>query len=98
MEIGSYAFKLCSGVFSESELVGYGVFEPASGDVTQIAVDKQFRRRGIGSLLFLKMLESNQHNSIKIINTDIECNSITAFLKSKNIEPAGKQFEMKKKL
>lgn len=89
---------ICLGVFSESKLVGYGIFEPVSGDVTQIAVDKQFRRRGIGSLLFLKMLESNKHSSIKIINTDIRCNSITAFLKSKNIEPAGKQFEMKKKL
>lgn len=74
------------------------MFEPASGDVTQIAVDKQFRRRGIASLLFHKMLESNQHSFIKIINTDIECDSIKAFLKSKNIEPAGKQFEMKMKL
>lgn len=89
---------ICLGVFSECRLVGYGVFEPASGDVTQIAVDKQFRRRGIASLLFHKMLESNQHSSIKIINTDIECDSIKAFLKSKNIEPAGKQFEMKMKL
>lgn len=85
---------ICLGVFVE----GYGVFEPMSGDVTQIAVDKQFRRRGIASLLFHKMLESNQHSSIKIINTDIECDSIKAFLKSKNIEPAGKQFEMKMKL
>lgn len=89
---------ICLGVFSESKIMGYGVFEPVTGDVTQIAVDKQFRRRGIGSLLWNKMLESNQHSSIKIINTDIECDSITAFLKSKNIEPAGKQFEMKKKL
>ncbi|MBW9277316.1 GNAT family N-acetyltransferase [Bacteroides fragilis] len=89
---------ICLGVFSESKLVGYGVFEPVSGDVTQIAVAKEHRRKGIGSLLFQKMLESNKHNSIKIINTDIDCNSITAFLKSKNIEPAGKQFEMIKKL
>lgn len=89
---------ICLGVFSEGSLIGYGVFEPMSGDVTQIAVDKQFRRRGVGSLLFQKMLESNKHSSIKIINTDIECNSITAFLQSKNIEPAGKQFEMIKRL
>lgn len=89
---------ICLGAFSESKLVGYGVFEPVSGDVTQIAVAKEHRRKGIGSLLFQKMLESNKHNSIKIINTDIDCNSITAFLKSKNIEPAGKQFEMIKKL
>ncbi len=86
------------GVFSEGNLIGYGVFEPTSGDVTQIAVDKQFRRRGVGSLLFQKMLESNRHSSIKIINTDVECHSITAFLQSKNIEPAGKQFEMIKRL
>lgn len=89
---------ICLGVFSESKLIGYGVFEPLSGDVTQIAVDKPFRRKGIGSLLFQKMLENNKHSSIKVINTDLECDSITAFLKSKNIEPAGKQFEMIKKL
>ncbi|MFR3331979.1 MAG: GNAT family N-acetyltransferase [Odoribacter splanchnicus] len=89
---------ICFGVFSEDNLIGYGVFEPISGDVTQIAVDKQFRRRGVGSLLFQKMLESNKCSSIKIINTALECHSITAFLRSKNIEPAGKQFEMIKKL
>lgn len=89
---------ICLGVFSEGNLIGYGVFEPTSGDVTQIAVDKQYRRRGVGSLLFQKMLESNKHSSLKIINTDIECHSITAFLQSENIEPAGKQFEMIKRL
>lgn len=89
---------ICLGVFSESKLIGYGVFEPVSGDVTKIAVDKQYRRKGIGSLLVQNMLKNNKHSSIKFINTDIECNSITAFLKSINIEPAGKQFEMIKKL
>lgn len=89
---------ICLGVFVEEDLVGYGVFEPATGDVTQIAVAKQYRRRGIGSLLFGKMLEYNKCSSIKIVNTDIVCDSITAFLASKNIEPTGKQFEMIKKL
>lgn len=86
------------GVFEENKLVGYGVFEPASGDVTQIAVDKQYRRRGIGSLLFRKMVEANRFDSIKIVNTDIACDSITAFFGSKKIEPTGKQFEMKIKV
>ncbi|MDR2920731.1 MAG: GNAT family N-acetyltransferase [Tannerella sp.] len=88
----------CMGVFTEEKLIGYSVFEPASGDVTQIAVDKQYRRKGVGSLLFQKMLESNKYESIKVVNTDIRCDSITAFLKSKHIEPTGKQFEMIKKL
>lgn len=86
------------GVFAGGRLVGYGVFEPVSGDVTQIAVEKSYRRKGIGSLLFQKMLEFNKHRSVKIVNTDIGCDSITAFLRAKNIEPTGKQFEMIKKL
>lgn len=86
------------GVFTDNKLIGYGVLEPATGDITQIAVDRLYRRKGIGSLLFAKMIEANKLDSIKIVNTDIECNSITAFLLSKNIKPAGKQFEMIKKL
>lgn len=89
---------ICLGVFTEGRLVGYGVFDPTSGDVTQIAVDKPYRRKGIGSLLLQKMIEANKYTSIKIVNTDITCDSITAFLKAKNIEPTGKQFEMIKKL
>lgn len=91
----SFKDFICLGAFTEDRLVGYGVFEPTSGDVTQIAVDKQFRGKGIGSLLFDKMLTYNKYSSVKIINTDIRCDSITTFLKSRNIEPTGKQFEMK---
>ena len=89
---------VCLGVFTEDRLVGYGVFEPVSGDVTQIAVDRSFRRKGIGSLLFQKMLEMNKLNSVKILNTDVTCDSMTAFLRSKNIDPTGKQFEMIRQL
>ena len=87
---------VCLGVFTEDRLVG--VFEPVSGDVTQIAVDRSFRRKGIGSLLFQKMLEMNKLNTVKILNTDVTCDSMTAFLRSKNIEPTGKQFEMIRQL
>ena len=89
---------ICLGVFNDDSLIGYGVFDPTSGDITQIAVKEQFRRRGVGSLLFQNMLELNKHSSIKILNTEINCDSINAFLKSKNIEPTGKQFEMIKKI
>jgi Acetyltransferases len=84
------------GVFSGEKPVGYCVFEPVAGDVTQIGVDKEYRRKGIGSLLLKEMLRLNKNDSIKFINTDIRCTSINAFLKSKNIEPTGKQFEMVK--
>ena len=89
---------VCLGAFIEDKLVGYCVFEPASGDITQIAVDKRYRRRGIASVLLHEMIKLNQNDTVKIINTDILSPSITDFLKARNIDIQGKQFEMIKQL
>ena len=86
------------GAFVDKKLVGYCIFEPNSGDITQIAVDKPFRRKGIASLLLHEALKFNKTAKMKLINTDISCNSIVDFLKAKNIEVSGKQFEMIKKI
>ena len=86
------------GAFIDKKLAGYCIFEPNSGDITQIAVDKPFRRKGIASLLLHKMLKFNNISKMKLINTDISCDSIVGFLKAKNIEISGKQFEMIKKI
>jgi len=89
---------VCLGVFAGNKLTGYCVFEPVSGDITQIAVSQQNRRKGIASLLLNEIIRLNKSNVIKIVNTDISCSAITNFLKSKNIDITGKQFEMKKTL
>jgi len=89
---------ICLGAFIGQNLAGYCVFDPVSGDVTQLAVDRQYRRRGIASLLFQKIVKLNENEAIKVINTDISHHSITEFLKAKNITPKGKQFEMILKL
>lgn len=86
------------GVYTPKKLIGYCIFEPASGDITQIAVEKQNRRNGIGTLLLNEVMKYNKPDTVKIVNTAISCNSITEFLKAKNIELKGKQFEMIKKL
>lgn len=86
------------GLFDTSKLLGYCVFEPISGDITQIAVDKQNRRKGIASLLLKEIVRLNRNDIVKVINTDISCSSITSFLESKNIEIKGMQFEMIKKI
>lgn len=86
------------GAFDGKKLVGYCVFEPTSGDITQIGVDKSCRRKGIASSLLHKALERNECNFLKIINTNIGCESITRFLLAKNITLEGKQFEMRRKI
>jgi GNAT superfamily N-acetyltransferase len=82
------------GAFSEKDLMGYCIFEPASGDIAQIAVDKQHRRKGVATLLLHEVIKLNRNEIIKVVNTDISCGSINDFLKAKNIEIKGKQFEM----
>ena len=89
---------ICSGAFIDEQLVGYCVFEPISGDMTQIAVDKRYRRKGIASMLLDEMLRLNKNVVLKILNTDIRCDSITGFMKANNIEIKGKQFEMIRKI
>lgn len=86
------------GAYIDKKLVGYCVFEPASGDITQIAVDKHYRKQGIGSGLFLEAIRLNKNDTVKIVNTDISCHSMTNFLETKQIPLTGKQFEMIKKL
>jgi ribosomal protein S18 acetylase RimI-like enzyme len=89
---------VCLGVFAKDKLVGYCVFEPVSGDVTQIAVDKQHRRKGVATLLLNEIMKLNKNTVIRVINTDVSCESITSFLNAKNIVATGKQFEMIKKI
>jgi len=84
------------GAFLDNKLIGYCVFEPISGDVTQIAVAQQYRRKGIASLLLHEVIKLNKNDAVKVLNTDILCSSITEFLKAKNITATGKQFEMVK--
>ena len=89
---------LCFGAFIENRLIGYCIFESASGDVTQLAVAPTYRRKGIGTALLHETLSRNKYATAKVINTDTTCVDITDFLKARNIELKGQQFEMIKTL
>ena len=47
------------GAYDGLKLVGYCVFEPISGDITQIAVDQDYRRQGIATVLLSEILKSS---------------------------------------
>ena len=86
------------GAYEGEKMLGYCIIEPAGGDIPQFAVKKDNRRQGTGSLLFREALLLNRSEIVKIVNADINCESITGFLLSKNIPVTGKQFEMIRKL
>jgi len=86
------------GAFKSEELVGFCIFEPSSGDITQIGVNPSHRRQGIGSHLLKEALKFNRYDSIKVINTEIACESINKFMAYHSVPLSGKQFEMIRKI
>ncbi|MDE6061661.1 MAG: GNAT family N-acetyltransferase [Duncaniella sp.] len=86
------------GAFDLDELVGFSVFDPKSGDLTQIAVKKEYRRQGVASRLLCEVIKQMSTDFGKVINVPSDNPSLPAFLKSKNIPLMNKQFEMVKDL
>jgi ribosomal protein S18 acetylase RimI-like enzyme len=77
------------------ELVGYIVFAPSSGDITQIAVEANHRRRGIGSSLLREVLfRCPQCSRVKLVNCQTTCQSVVSWAKFIQLPARGKQFEM----
>ncbi len=86
------------GLYRNDDLLGYCICEPASGDIAQLAVHPRFRRQGVGTALFRHALENIEAATVKIINTEIDSEPVTQFLRSMNIPVKGRQFEMARKL
>lgn len=86
------------GVFAEETLAGYCIFEPNSGDITQIAVAPLHRNHGLATCLLREAVKTNRHKNLKLINTDTRCDSITLWAESIGLTLQGKQFEMTREL
>lgn len=84
----------CLCAFIDDNPVGYCVFDKYSGDITQIAVQEKFRRNGIGTALMCQAAQSMTSPIVKVINTEIPCQTLEGFLMHCGISIAGKQYEM----
>lgn len=74
--------------------VGYCVFDPATGDITQIAVGKDYRRRGIGTWLSQEAVRGMETDFVKVLNVSADNHEMPSFLKNVNVDLASRQFEM----
>lgn len=84
----------CLGAFLDGELAGYCVFDPSTGDLTQIAVSPEHRRKGIASRLLHEAIPRFSTDFIKVLNVSAANSTLPSFLRSMNITPAASQFEM----
>jgi len=86
------------GAFLNNFPVAYGITEPVSGDITQLAVHPEHRRKGIGSAILREMIRLNLHTSMKAINAETSCKAMEAFFNANGLPLKGKQFEMIRRL
>ncbi|MGH1519788.1 GNAT family N-acetyltransferase [Chryseobacterium sp. JK1] len=87
------------GAFKDEVLVGYIVYHPVSKKVYQIAVDKKYRNKGIGTTLFKAIKDINQKQPISFNNVDEASENTTKFLeKTIGLNNWVSQFEMKKNI
>ena len=82
------------GAFLDNEAVGFCVTDPSTGDLTQIAVRQDVRRRGIGTALLANALTDFRAQRIKALNIEASCKSLTGFLSAMNFEKGLSQFAM----
>ena len=82
------------GAFSDELLVGYAIFNPASGKINQFAVAGAYRRKGIGSQLFSYINEFVKQQDVYVYNVDHTAVAAIGFLKSLGLREKIAQFEM----
>jgi ribosomal protein S18 acetylase RimI-like enzyme len=86
------------GAFQNERLVGYGITEPGSGDISQLAVEKSSRRKGIGSFILAELKKLNKADIAKVINIESTEKGIIDFVTRNGIPKIVSQFEMIKHL
>ena len=82
------------GIFKNETLAGYGIIEPITGDIPQLAIAKNFRKQGLGTNLLKLLVSFAEGDEIRIINTEVEYEPFKKFAKSVNLEPGFGQYEM----
>lgn len=97
--VRSERMKTILGAFLGERCVGYLVFSSGLGRVAQFAVDKNYRRHGVGDRLLMAMQDDTAKDcKMQVLNIDSAVTETVQFLLSRGFETALSQFEMIKPL
>lgn len=76
------------------ECVGYVIFQPSFGRLSQIGVHHDYRKQGIGEALIHFVREHSIQKKISIINVSIDTDTTTTFFEKLGFENQIDQYEM----
>lgn len=87
--------KIVLGIYEGSELIGYGIVFPDTGDIPQFAIRHDHRKQGAGTTL-LSVLQSHIQpgRPTRTVNVDGSASGTIAFLQQIGFEWISAQYEM----
>ena len=80
--------------YIDQNLVGYGVIDPISGDIYQLAVHPDHRRQGIACSILSTLCQQTESPKIGCSNIDANNHSMIAFLQKQQFKLMISQYEM----
>lgn len=89
------AYEVIIEAIYKDLILGYAIFQPDSGRINQIAVDRKHRKKGIGSMLLRYIYENSFNKLLTIINVLEEAEAIQHFLDKSGFENELDQYEMR---
>ena len=78
----------------DNNIIGYGVFDKHTGDMLQLAVHKDYRRRGIAGSIVSALFEKAAMNQLNIFNVDETYDGMKLFLLKLGFEKTISQYEI----
>jgi len=85
---------LYSIVRFDNTIVGYGIIDKKTGDIPQIAINKNFRGNGIARSIMTDLVKNTESSKISVLNIDEKSKSIQNFLLKLGFENSVTQYEM----
>jgi len=78
----------------DNTIIGYGIIDKKTGDIPQIAVNKDYRGKGIARSIMTDMIKNTESYKISVINVDDQSKSTKDFLLKLGLEYSVGQYEM----
>jgi ribosomal protein S18 acetylase RimI-like enzyme len=79
---------------TDGQVVGYGIVEPRTGDVSQLAVTTDRRGDGIGRAILGRLADLAEGENLVALNLEETCEAANAFVEAVGFEPYTAQYEM----
>lgn len=84
----------CVTVSYGMQVVGYGLIDRETGDIPQLAVQTEYRRRGIGRSILSALANQTSASTVSTLNVEDSCKGMLKFLNDSGFKETTKQYEM----